>query len=231
MLVIYITGDTHGDYSHIEEFCWCNETTKDDVIIILGDASINFHGDYLDVRLKSVLEELPITLFCIHGNHEMRPESIQTYEEVEKFCGIVYLEQAFPSLLFAKDGEIYDFEGRKCVVIGGAYSVDRAYRKEGVDWWADEQPSDWIKEYVEKRLEVAGWCVDVVLSHTCPLKYLPLEALLPIYDRSRVDNTTEEWLDTVEDRLSYSNWYCGHFHTEKIIEKIWFMFENIMEFD
>ena len=38
----YITGDTHGDFSRIEEFCRENDTTKEEVMIILGDAGINY---------------------------------------------------------------------------------------------------------------------------------------------------------------------------------------------
>ena len=36
--------------------------------------------------------------------------------------GVVYYEPEFPNILFAKDGEIYDFDGKKALVIGGAYS-------------------------------------------------------------------------------------------------------------
>lgn len=39
---IYFTGDTHGSFSRIENFCSKMETSKDDVMIILGDAGINF---------------------------------------------------------------------------------------------------------------------------------------------------------------------------------------------
>ncbi len=43
----YITGDTHGDFSRIAEFCGSNGTDTNDVMIILGDAGINY---YLDGR-------------------------------------------------------------------------------------------------------------------------------------------------------------------------------------
>ena len=43
----YITGDTHGDFSRIAEFCRSNGTDTNDVMIILGDAGINY---YLDGR-------------------------------------------------------------------------------------------------------------------------------------------------------------------------------------
>jgi 3-oxoacid CoA-transferase subunit A len=69
-----------------------------------------------------------------------------------------------------------------------------------------------------------------VLSHTCPYKYIPREAFLPEIKQSTVDNSTEEWLDMIEDRLEYSDWYCGHFHIEKYDNKIRFLFYEIIEF-
>ena len=41
---------------------------------------------------------------------------------------------------------------------------------------------------------------------------------------------TEEWLDTIEQRLAYRRWYCGHYHTEKTIDRVTFMFESIRAF-
>lgn len=41
----------------------------------------------------------------------------------------------------------------------------------GYGWWSDEQPSTEIKANVERQLDKLGWKVDVVLSHTTPLKF------------------------------------------------------------
>ena len=114
--MFYITGDTHRNFDRVYNFCKNNNTSKDDVMIILGDAGINFlvgrADGYKDTLLKAKLEDtLPITLFCIHGNHEQRPSEISSYEKIEFNGGIVYREKEFPSLLFGKDGEIYDFNG------------------------------------------------------------------------------------------------------------------------
>lgn len=117
--------------------------------------------------------------------------------------------------------------GYSCLVIGGAYSVDKRFRfQHGDCWWPDEQPSEEIKAKVERILSERSWKIDVVLSHTCPLKYEPTEAFLPTLDQSTVDTSTEEWLNTIEERLTYERWYCGHFHIEKRIAKIQFMFHD-----
>ena len=98
------------------------------MLIILGDAGINYYGSKKDALLKQVLSELPLTIFCVHGNHEQRPTAKKGYEE-QFFCGgIVLVQPEYPNLLFAVDGEVYDFLGKNCLVIGGAYSVDKEYR-------------------------------------------------------------------------------------------------------
>lgn len=229
--MIYITGDTHGRFERIEAFFRRFQTSYDDILIILGDAGINFSGARYDSLKKRLLESLPITIFAIHGNHEQRPYTLDSYKEKLWHGGTVYYEEEYPSLLFAKDGEIFDLNGKQMVVMGGAYSIDKEIRLAyGWGWWEDEQPSEEIKRYVEEQLEKFGWKVDVVLSHTTPLKYEPVEVFMSGVDQSRVDKSTEEWLNHIEEKLSYQKWYCGHYHTEKKIDKLEIMFENFDEF-
>lgn len=224
--MIYLTGDTHGKFDRIGIFCNKLQTSRDDILIILGDAGINFHAGALDILRKEYLTKLPITILCIHGNHERRPESLPYYDEQEWHGGKVYAEERYLNILFAKDGEVYDLDGRQAIAIGGAYSIDKARRIEGQSWWADEQPSPAIKARVENALDLLNWQIDIVLSHTAPLKYEPVEVFFPGIDQSKVDKSTEEWLDGIEDRLEYGKWYCGHYHTEKKIDRLQIMFND-----
>lgn len=225
----YLTGDTHRNFRKTTVFCDIAKSSKEDILIILGDTGINYCGGSEDRALKKLLSELPITLFCIHGNHEQRPESIPSYKETEWHGGRVYYESEFPNLLFANDGDVYELNGKRCIAIGGAYSVDKYYRTPGVEWWADEQPSKEIMQRVEKRLDAENWNIDIVLSHTCPFKYIPKEVFLSSIDQNTVDDSTEKWLDTIESRLAYSLWYCGHYHTYKVIDRMRFLYEEFIE--
>ena len=36
----------------------------------------------------------------------------------------------------------------------------------------------------------------------------------------------ESQLDGIEDKLDYGKWYCGHYHTEKKVDRVEIMFEN-----
>ena len=172
-MTVYITGDTHGRFDHLYNLQQENFFKKDDILIILGDSGINYycHQIYKDTgkpvkqiplqepelneniiykeegtakNIKKTLKQiLPCTIFCIHGNHERRPTTIVEYKLQEWNGGKVWVEEAYPNILFAKDGEIYDIAGMKTIVIGGAYSVDKFYRlSKGYNWFEDEQPSD-----------------------------------------------------------------------------------------
>ena len=226
----YITGDTHGDFARIDNFCYFFHPAPDSVLIILGDVGLNFYGDDRDKQKKEFVSKLPITFFCIHGNHEMRPTDVPNYMTKEFCGGMVWFEEEYPNILFAKDGEIYKFGDDRCIVIGGAYSIDKWYRLErGWNWFENEQPDDEIKAYVEKQLADNDNKIDVVFSHTCPLKYEPTEVFLSFIDQGNVDKSTEIWLDTIEEKNDYKKWYCGHYHISKIIDKMQFMFEDIKE--
>lgn len=227
--MIYITGDTHRDFSRIKWFCQKHHTSVDDIMIILGDAGINYLGDYRDEYFKKSLMKLPITLFCVHGNHERRPNMELGYELTEFHGDLAYIQKDYPNVVFARDGAVYDFAGHKCLVCGGAYSVDKYYRLgNGHLWFSDEQPDDKTKARVEAKLASLNHNVDVILSHTCPLKYIPTEMFLSGIDQSTVDTSTEEWLDHIEDNTHYHKWYCGHYHTDKVIDKMRFLFEDII---
>lgn len=229
--MIYITGDKHGDYTDVFNFCNKYKTFKNDILIILGDAGINYFSDERDYKLKDNLKELPITLFCIHGNHEERPENIRSYKTKKFHNGIVYYEEKYPNILFAKDAEIYDFDGNSVLVIGGAYSVDKEYRlMMGYNWYPSEQPSEETKNKVKKVLQEHNNKVDIILSHTCPFKYMPYEVFMSGVDQSKVDKSTEEFLDEIENITEYKKWYCGHYHTDKTVDKLRFMMNDIDEF-
>lgn len=225
--MIYVTGDTHGKMSRIKLFCEKNKTSKDDILIILGDSGINYYQNERDKSIKKYLSALPITLFCIHGNHDERPQNIKTYINKEFLNAKVMYEKEFPNILFGIDGEIYNMDNKNVLVIGGAYSVDKQYRIIfGEKWFKDEQPSDEIKSKVENVILNSN--IDIVLSHTCPYKYMPVEWFISGIDQGDVDNSTEKWLDTIYEKVdnNLKKWYCGHFHGMKEIDKMMFIFEN-----
>lgn len=224
--MIYITGDTHRDFSRIYKL----EKDTDNMLIVLGDVGINYYLNEEDKNYKEYLKKLKLKLFCVRGNHEERPENISTYKEVEMFGGKVFIEEEHPNLIFAKDGETYNIDGKKILVIGGAYSVDKQYRLlHGYKWFKEEQLTK--KEMDTILAKVKGKHFDIVLSHTCPYKYEPREVFMQGLDQSKVDKSMEHFLDEIEENISYDKWYCGHYHTEKQVDKLEFMFGRIKIFN
>lgn len=224
--MVYITGDIHGSLDPIRELCNKYNPTENDIIVILGDVGLNYNGGHKDKRVKYQLNDIGCKFFCIHGNHENRPQNIPTYKEKKWMGGRVLYEDDYPNLLFPLDGDIFTLEDKKCLVIGGAYSVDKDYRIiMGFKWWADEQPSPSIKAYVNCQVEYND--VDIVFSHTCPAKYKPTECFLSGIDQESVDDSTEQWLDKIEKRLDYQAWYVGHWHINKRIDKMHFLYHEV----
>lgn len=231
--MVFVTGDVHGYFGRLERFCAYQGTTRDDVLVVLGDACINFWDDDADVALKRRIAAMPVTLLCVHGNHEMRPATLPGYRETDWRGGRVWLEDAYPNLLFARDGSLFDLEGARCLVAGGAYSVDKEWRlKDGRRWFADEQPGPQERADVEAACERAGWRVDFVFSHTCPVEQRPTEAFLARVHQRTVDTSTEEWLSAIEQRLTFRRWLHGHFHIDRLgPSPVWCLFKDVIELE
>ena len=45
-------------------------------------------------------------------------------------------------------------------------------------------------------------------------------------DQSTVDDSTEHWLDVIEESCDYKAWFCGHWHTDKRVDKMHFLFHT-----
>ena len=243
-MAVYITGDTHRDFQRIFDFCNKNNTTQqNDVLIILGDAGINYYLNNKDYRLKQQLSKLPITIFCIHGNHEERPENINTYIYMPYYkhnnlFGSVYMEKEFPNLIFGIDNTFYEINNEIFYVLGGAYSVDKFFRLMiGSVWFQSEQNKN-LQIKLNQMLDVTpNTFIPIefrnrkinILSHTCPYSYRPIEAFLPNVDQTTVDSSMEMLLDKIIKTIQYEKLYCGHWHIDKQIDKIRFFFNDIIQ--
>ena len=104
--MVYITGDIHGAPRRVVNFAKDVHISRNDTLIILGDVGANYYLTELDNECKRLLNSIKCTVFCIHGNHECRPEHVPSYRLVDWNGGKVWVEDAYPRVLFAKDGEI-----------------------------------------------------------------------------------------------------------------------------
>lgn len=232
-----LTGDIHGRVmeriSHIPNRYKPTETA----LIILGDAGINFYLNKSDQKKKIALCETGITFYCVRGNHEERPENlasaISIYDENVK--GEVFFEVAYPAIRYLKDGQEYEIDGYKVLVLGGAYSIDKWYRifnatSSWTGWFKDEQLTPEEMDNIEKLC--AGRSYDLVLSHTCPYSWRPTDLFLPIVDQSTVDNTMELWMEDFKDKIKWKKWCFAHFHTDRLIQpNIRIFYKRLMDLE
>lgn len=216
----YITGDTHRDFSRF----YNKNFTKEDAIIILGDAGINYCLNINDNYLKkSLMNKCQAYFYCVRGNHEERPENIPTMTKLHDpiVKGVVYYEKAYPRIRYFIDGNTYFIDNKKTLVIGGAYSIDKEYRLKrnngkikGSGWFPQEQLS---KSEQEKILSaVKGKEFELVLTHTCPLSVEPYDLFLNGIDQSSVDKSMEVFLEEINQNIKWGIWAFGHFHADRV---------------
>lgn len=220
---IFVRGDTHGDTDWVPDFCKFNETTKNDVMIILGDSAFRFEGaDYSrEISRKSATNNYNITFFVLRGNHD-RPYdeggdvTLMQCPLLESSNPPMWHDPNYPNLWYFQDGEVYNIQGHTFLTIGGAYSVDKGYRKSrGWTWYENEQIP--YKQQLEILDCIHDKYFDYVLTHTCPFPWRPVDLFLPFVNQSTVDTSTEEWLEDVLNYIGYKHWYFGHYHADRIL--------------
>ena len=233
---VFITGDCHGDFSRFFQFI---DKEKDiieqDIMICLGDFGANYYLNKRDRKNKEQLSKLPFIFLIVQGNHEQYPKYINTYKEkhidTEMITGDFYIEEEFPNLLFFKNGNEYRIKDKFYLVLGGAYSVDKFFRLEkGFQWFSHEQMS--LEEMTEiiKKIKNKPNKYDCVLSHTCPYNYIPTHLFLPYINQDLVDNSTELFLNDINNLISYNIWFCGHYHNnEQLWDKGYMLYDEIKE--
>ncbi len=211
----FISGDIHGNIVDLRERI---ESVNAKKLILLGDTGINWYGGKKDIRFKTEISNLNCELFVIRGNHDMPPNEIAGIKKVfnEEIKNYVLKEDEFPLINYLIDGEIYYFNKYKCLVIGGAYSVDKYWRLENKwIWFKNEQVpiEDRIKIFAETR----DIDFDFVLTHTCPYSWMPTDKFLSFIDQSKVDNSMEFWLEEIKNSVSWIGiWLFAHYHIDRI---------------
>ena len=115
-------------------------------------------------------------------------------------------------------GEFGYIPSKKLFYIGGAWSIDRAYRTSGISWWEEEEMSmaqlqAAIDLYAEKKPQI-------VLSHECPssaTKILLMDLLGEyFYEKGKcADSRTAQALQQMLEIHQPKRWYFGHYHLAK----------------
>lgn len=213
-----ITGDCHGEFSRFKNYDEKVQKDPNAAVIILGDAGLNWTLDEHDAQMKNFLDKrYNFTIYCVRGNHEARPQNVPDMKLVydENVKGEVYMQDKWPKIRYFKDFGLYMIDGLVVAVIGGAYSVDKLYRLDrGAIWYEDEQLTD--QEMINCTVEFTGAEVDMVLTHTCPITWEPIDLFLNGIDQNRVDKSMELFLEEIFQCFNWGVACFGHYHADRI---------------
>ena len=244
--MIYITGDTHSDFSRFteENFPIQSEMTKDDYIIICGDFGGVWTLEEESRREKEALDWLNnknFTTLFVDGNHENYTR-LYNYPIEEWKGGKVH--KIRDSVLHLMRGEIFDIDNKKIFAFGGARSHDiqdgilnldeeeeiYEYRKRGAyfrirdfSWWDLELPTNQEMENGIENLEKINYKVDYIISHCCPTSIQTL--INSTYKR----DILTDYLQQISEKCTFKRWYFGHYHDYKQVNsQFTLLYENIV---
>lgn len=174
-------------------------------MILIGDV----HGkvdSYLQIiqnpRWK-VQKSIQLGDFGFHNEHEWHLQNIDSAQHKILFGNhdAVFFRYAKHSL-----GDFGMYEG--IFYIRGAYSIDQWHRKQGRDWWPEEEMgwkewSDCIEAYEKAKPEI-------VISHDCPA--IVRKKMWGITNKT----VTSEGLQHCFEIHQPNRWFFGHHHESKI---------------
>ena len=189
-----IVGDLHGQINVLNNILMKHADATE--IVVAGDFGLGF-SDELDnqfVKLARTIidEELPVVTF-IRGNHD-NPKACKQWNHE----GIFWLPDGL-----LEGGTLY---------IGGAKSHDVQHRKEGMDWWPDEELTVDQFEEIFENLKGREAFVKRIISHDAP-------RCIKDYLKQRnfqhyADTTTGDMMEVLLGMLpNLSTWIHGHYHT------------------
>jgi len=240
--VLYVTGDFHSEYSRASNrhFPEQSELGPEDGLLVCGDFGFWHDSPEQDYWLKWWEAKKYPVLWC-DGNHE-NFDALHTIP-VEEWKG-GRIQRIRSNVIRLCRGEIFDLDGAKIFVMGGAKSHDMEggvldpedpnffwkrkllnrsrsrYRVKGETWWEEEMPSQEEYRRAWENLERAGWQVDLVITHCAPTRIQ--KQLDPAFEPDELT----DFLDRAWEKLTFRRWYCGHYHQERELPGLTAIYER-----
>lgn len=231
---MYVTGDTHGylDIKKIEVFS--SNLKENDYLFIAGDFGLPFTTKEVNRYKKKLgdysywirwMAELPCKILFVDGNHDNH-DWWALQKVTEMYGGKVQIHPHAANVIHLMRGQVYTIEGIKFFIMGGADSIDKAWRIEGVSWWRQEMPSKEEMDLAIENLEKHNFTVDYIITHTCGSSLL-----CKFYSHHHKTDSLTNFFDYLEIdlKLNFKHWYFGHHHRDiKIDSKHTCVYQNIL---
>lgn len=203
-------GDWHG---HLGWSLGCIDAAEKagvETMISVGDCALDWPGanrGRYEKRLNSVLVNRGMRLLVSPGNHDNWASILKLRP------GTHGLAPWRSNIWVLPRGGRTIVEGLTIGGLGGAFSIDKARRREGFDWWPKEEPTP-----EEARRLIEGGTVDLLVTHDVPLSVPMMSDLkLPAAIIARA-NQTRLLLDEVVAKLAPAHLVAGHGHQRHIHE-------------
>ena len=221
--MIYITGDMHASLDReIGRPRFLESLTENDSLIVLGDFGYTWRKEYLN------LYNYKVPTFVVDGNHD-NYTILNDSPSTEMFGSEVgVLKEGVYRL---KTGNIYNFNGLKVFVFGGALSIDKSMRTPYVSWWPEEIPTRNDYNRALENLEKANWDIDLFLAHTCSEEVC--ERLF--HYSNKITVPTEKMISQLEFEINYHNpkakylFLFGHHHNFRIFSKYACLYSEVVK--
>ncbi|WMI81545.1 hypothetical protein [Anaerotignum sp. MB30-C6] len=211
---IFITGDKHGTFVPLFALAEKVELRDTDILIVAGDAGYVWNDDY-HYNVQSLQQIFPGIITFIDGNHENHV-LLNSFEVSQWNGGNVH--RIGERVYHLMRGQVYSIYGNNILTFGGARSVDKDRREEGVSWWKEEEPTAEEIEYGKKQLIQHADVIDYVITHESPLfarshitrpKRIDVDYHLPEF--------LDEWYEIISSAPRLKKWYFGHMHVDQLI--------------
>lgn len=211
----YLTGDLHGEGMRLANLI--DKLDENDTLIVLGDFGFIWDNSLeLERMMLDALEKaLPYTIAFVDGNHENFP-MIQELETIEEWNG-GRVGRISKNIIHLLRGEVYNLNGKKVGVCGGANSIDISWRTQGISWWREEEITN---NDINKFMTIAEEYdnkVDIMLSHDAPASIIPVVKLYSGVNDGEISNSQKQ-LEKINQIIDIKKWYFGHWHIDKKID-------------
>ncbi|MCH5196363.1 MAG: metallophosphoesterase [Oscillospiraceae bacterium] len=220
--MIYITGDTHGDFSRFKD-PKLRKLGKNDALIICGDFGFIWDGSPNEAKLLKKIGKLRYNVLFVEGSHE-NYDLLEKYEVSEWNGGKTRLISG--KLRQLMRGQVYEIAEKTVFAFGGGRSDDSADLDEGRNWWRREIPSDDEFKAGTENLEKAGYKVDFVVTYEPPAR---MQEFLVGSDGK---NHINVYFSEIFEKLDFKGWFFGKLHLNKTVPpKYYAVYDGIVPAD
>ncbi len=217
LIVIYVTGDMHGEMRRFHSRA-LRRLKKGDTLIICGDFGFLWDGGEQEEKNLRKIGRLKYQVLFLDGTHE-NFDLLEKYPAEDWNGGRV--QHISGGLYHLMRGQVYTIEGKKIFAFGGGESVEKQIRMEMKTWWPCEMPNlEEMKEGAD-HLRENGFEVDYIFTHMPP----PKVDLMKTERR----NQLEAYFGEMMAQTKYKKWFFGSQHIDrKITYKNYAVFSSVI---